>query len=300
MNPHSPTPPTYGPLEQQAASKLIRLAIAEDLGENGIQGDRTGQALIAADAMGRVEIRNRQAGTVCGIPVVNQLLTAYAPAVTPTWDVEDGARLDTVATVGTLEGPVQHLLALERIALNVLGYLSGIATSTAAHVEAVHGTRAVVLDTRKTLPGWRHLAKYAVACGGGTNHRMGLFDAILIKDNHLASLGNARDVATAVSVARNSSDPGVLIQVEVDTLEQLEDALKGGPDMVLLDNMTNGQLTQAVATRDQQAPGVLLEASGGITLTGIAAVAATGVDRISLGGLTHTVTNWDVGFDWVG
>ncbi len=201
--------------------------------------------------------------------------------------------------LATLEGPVRSLLAGERTALNFLGHLSGIATQTAAHVAAVAGTGAQVLDTRKTLPGWRRLAKYAVACGGGTNHRMGLFDAVLIKDNHLASRGNSLDVASAVSAARVGVEPGISVQVEVDTLEQLTNALDATPDMVLLDNMPPDQLARAVELRNRQAPGVLLEASGGITLDSLAEVAATGVDRVSMGRLTHSVSNWDVGFDWI-
>ena len=288
--------PIFGSIEAEAAAQLIRLALAEDLGE---VGDRTADALIDADATGAVDIRCRQAGTVCGLPVVTQLFESFSPEVQVTHHLRDGQAVDVATQLATLHGPVRSLLAGERTALNFLGHLSGIATQTAAHVAAVAGTTAQVLDTRKTLPGWRRLAKYAVACGGGTNHRMGLFDAVLIKDNHLASRGDSLDVASAVSTARAGVEPGVPIQVEVDTLEQLADALAAVPDMVLLDNMTTEQLTRAVEIRNRQAPGVLLEASGGITLGSLANVAATGVDRVSMGALTHTVPNWDVGFDWV-
>ena len=299
-SPENPGPetaaPEYGSAETLAAGELIRLALSEDLGETG---DRTAEALIVESAQGRVEIRSRDGGTVCGLPVVTQLFETLSPQVQVTGYVRDGHRVEGPARLATLEGPVRGLLAGERTALNFLGYLSGIATQTRAHVEAIAGTAAEVLDTRKTLPGWRRLAKYAVACGGGTNHRMGLFDAILIKDNHLASRGNSIDVASAITTAQACVDVDVPVQVEVDTLDQFANALKALPDMVLLDNMSPEQLARAVEIRNQQAPTVLLEASGGITLESLATVAGTGVDRISIGGLTHSVTNWDVGFDWV-
>ena len=288
--------PEYGSAEADAANELIRLALAEDLGE---AGDRTADALIDAHAVGRVEIRCRGGGTVCGLPVVTQLFETLAPQVQLTQHLRDGQPVTEPTRLATLDGPVRSLLAGERTALNFLGYLSGIASWTAAPVAAIAGTNARLLDTRKTLPGWRRLAKYAVACGGGTNHRMGLFDAVLIKDNHLASRGDSLDVASAVSTARAGIDADLLVQVEVETLEQLADALDARPDMVLLDNMPPGQLARAVKIRNQQAPGVLLEASGGITLESLANVAAAGVDRISLGTLTHSVPNFDVGFDWV-
>jgi len=289
-------PPEFTSVEADAAAELIRLALAEDLGD---AGDRTGEALIEQDAVGRIEIRSRDDGIVCGLPVVTQIFETLDTRVTLTLHVRDGQRIEEPGCLATLAGPVRSLLAGERTALNFLGYLSGIATQVAAHVAAVAGTDARVLDTRKTLPGWRQLAKYAVACGGGTNHRMGLFDGVLIKDNHLASRGDQLAVAEAVTAARDAVPAGLTVQVEVDTLEQLADALRGAPDMVLLDNMTPDQLARAVAIRDEQSPGVLLEASGGITLESLAEIAATGVDRISLGALTHSVPNWDVSFDWV-
>ena len=299
-SPESPDPdtaaPEYGSVEALAAGELIRLALAEDLGE---AGDRTAEALIDETAVGRVEIRSRNGGTVCGLPIVTQLFETLSPQVQVTPHLRDGQAVDGPTRLATLEGPVRGLLAGERTALNFLGYLSGIATQTAVHVEAIAGAVAEVLDTRKTLPGWRRLAKYAVACGGGTNHRMGLFDAVLIKDNPLASRGDPLDVASAVTAARAAVDADMTVQVEVDTLEQLANALDALPDMVLLDNMTTEQLARAVEIRNQQSPAVLLEASGGITLESLAEVAAAGVDRISLGTLTHSVPNWDVGFDWV-
>lgn len=182
--------------------------------------------------------------------------------------------------------------------LNFMTHLSGIATLTRRFVDAVRGTRAEVLDTRKTLPGWRLLEKYAVRCGGGTNHRMGLYDGVLIKDNHLAAWTESDSIAAAVETARQRSPAGVSIEVEVDTLDQLSDALRGGPDIVLLDNMDVATLRQAVNIRDHTAPRVLLEASGGVTLETVAAIAQTGVERISVGGLTHSAPALDLAFDW--
>ena len=289
-------PPEFTSVEADAAAELIRLALAEDLGD---EGDRTGDALIDQQAMGQVEIRNRVDGTVCGLPVVTQLFETLDDRVTITTSAQDGQRIGEPSCLATLAGPVRSLLAGERTALNFLGHLSGIATQVAAHVAVVAGTNSRVLDTRKTLPGWRRLAKYAVACGGGTNHRMGLFDGVLIKDNHLAGRGDPLAVASAVTAARDAVPENLPVQVEVDTIEQLTDALRAAPDMVLLDNMPPGELARAVTIRDERSPGVLLEASGGITLESLAEIAATGVDRISMGALTHSVPNWDVGFDWV-
>jgi nicotinate-nucleotide pyrophosphorylase (carboxylating) len=290
---------SYGHDESTAAAALIALALAEDLGR---QGDRTGEALFSSEISGRVEIRNRVPGVVCGLPVVEQVFEALDPGVRVVGRIEDGQSIETTGVLATLEGPLRSLLAGERTALNFLGHLSGIATQTAAFVSAVAGTKTRILDTRKTLPGWRRLAKYAVRCGGGSNHRIGLFDGVLIKDNHLAgrrrNAGPDASVAAAVSTARTAVPQDVPVQVEVDTLDQLADALRASPDLVLLDNMTAEELVGAVAVRDRDAPAVLLEASGGITLATVAAVAASGVDRISLGALTHSATNWDVGFDW--
>ena len=275
-------PPEFTSVEAAAAAELIRLALAEDLGD---EGDRTGDALINQGAMGQVEIRNRVDGTVCGLPVVTQLFETLDDRVTITTSAQDGQRIGEPSCLATLAGPVRSLLAGERTALNFLGHLSGIATQVAAHVAVVAGTNSRVLDTRKTLPGWRRLAKYAVACGGGTNHRMGLFDGVLIKDNHLAGRGDPLAVASAVTAARDAVPENLTVQVEVDTIEQLTDALRAAPDMVLLDNMPPGELARAVTIRDERSPGVLLEASGGITLESLAEVAATGVDRISMGAL---------------
>jgi nicotinate-nucleotide pyrophosphorylase (carboxylating) len=203
-----------------------------------------------------------------------------------------------------LDGAVRDLLTAERLLLNLVGRLSGIATLASLYVAAVRGTRARVYDTRKTTPGWRRLEKYAVRCGGGCNHRTGLFDAVLIKDNHLALSGLSPDAAVRQvrqflrETLPEAEAEQMVIEVEVDTLEQFAAALSAAPDIVLLDNMPVEQLREAVACRDAVAPTVELEASGGIHLDTIAEVAATGVERISVGALTHSAVALDVGLDW--
>src|SRR5262249_6712716 len=194
---------------------------------------------------------------------------------------------------------MRSLLGMERMALNFLQQLSGIATLTAQFVAEVAGTGAVILDTRKTTPAWRALEKYAVRCGGGRNHRFGLYDDVLIKDNHLAWLASARDpLGQAIRAARAGAPPGTMVSVEVDTLEQLDRALQCAPDVILVDNLGPTALTEAVRRRNERAPGVLLEASGGITLATVAALARTGVDRISVGALTHSAPALDIGLDF--
>jgi nicotinate-nucleotide pyrophosphorylase (carboxylating) len=222
---------------------------------------------------------------------------AVDPALAFAPNVEDGARLDRGTALATVAGPLRSILAAERTALNFLQRLSGVASLTRKYADAVAGTRAAVLDTRKTTPGWRLLEKYAVRTGGGTNHRVGLYDGVLIKDNHLAGLGG--DVRRAVGLARAApGNAGLAVEVEVDTLELLEHALAARADIVLLDNMTPEQMRTAVARRDAVSPGTKLEASGGINLSTIAAVAATGVDRISVGALTHSAPALDIALDY--
>jgi nicotinate-nucleotide pyrophosphorylase (carboxylating) len=203
-------------------------------------------------------------------------------------------------TIAIVEGPMRALLAMERTALNFLQRLSGIATLTAQFVAEVEGTKAVILDTRKTTPGWRALEKYAVRCGGGTNHRIGLYDAVLIKDNHLAWLADGGDpIGRAVEAARAGAPKGTkFIEVEVDTLEQLDRALEVKPDIILVDNLGPEKLAEAVRRRNERAPGILLEASGGVNLSTVRALAETGVDRISVGALTHSAPALDIGLDF--
>ncbi len=219
--------------------------------------------------------------------------------------LQDGQVLAARTKLGSLSGSARDILAMERILLNTIGHLSGIASLTAQYVAQIVDTGAVICDTRKTIPGWRRMEKYAVHCGGGTNHRLGLFDAVLIKDNHLAlgqgSASDSFDVAMAVERTRvfcAASAERLILEIEVDTLDQLKIALAAAPDIVLLDNMRLDQLRAAVSLRDQQNPAVLLEASGGITLNTVRQIAETGVNRISVGAITHSAAQLDVGLDW--
>ena len=286
---------TFGTSEQTAAETLIALALSEDLSS---VGDLTCAALIRPGEQAAVQVVARQAGILAGSPVGRRVFTRLDPSVRWKTHQRDGERILPGTAVATVIGPLRSLLIGERTMLNFMTHLSGIATMTQRFVDAVRGTRAEILDTRKTLPGWRLLEKYAVRCGGGTNHRMGLYDGVLIKDNHLAAWTESDSIAFAVETARQRSPAGISIEVEVDTLDQLSDALRGGPDIVLLDNMDVATLRQAVNIRDHTAPRVLLEASGGVTLETVAAIAQTGVERISVGGLTHSAPALDLALDW--
>jgi nicotinate-nucleotide pyrophosphorylase (carboxylating) len=216
----------------------------------------------------------------------------------------DGDRLERGSVIARLDGPMRSLLAIERAALNFLQHLSGIATLTAQYVAAVAGTRARIYDTRKTTPGWRALEKYAVRCGGGFNHRFGLHDAVLIKDNHLAwlrmdaSSGTRDPISAAVAAARAFAPSGTIVEIEVDSLEELAQALASLPDVILLDNLAPDLVAEAVRRRDAVAPRVELEASGGVNLASVQALAQTGVDRISVGALTHSAPALDLAMDF--
>lgn len=285
------------PAERADAERLIQLALQEDLGE---RGDLTSQVLIPPEARGCVQIVARRAGVVAGLPVVKLVFEQLEGRVQLDVRTSDGAAVAPGAVIAELSGPVQSLLTGERTALNFLTHLSGVASLTRQFVEAVAGTRAVILDTRKTLPGYRRLQKYAVRCGGGCNHRLGLFDAVLIKDNHLAAWATdpAHTLAEAVRAARSRVPPDVTVEIEVDSLTQLRQVLPAEPDIVLLDNMSASDMREAVALRNQLAPGVLLEASGGVTLATVRSIAETGVERISVGTLTHSAPALDLAFDW--
>ncbi|MFN0051168.1 MAG: carboxylating nicotinate-nucleotide diphosphorylase [Planctomycetales bacterium] len=290
--------PLWTDAETLAAAALIELALREDLGD---AGDLTTQALIGESETGRVSIVARETGVLAGLPIAKQVLTAFDPQLTLTIFQSDGAHLERGLVVAQVAGNLRSLLAAERTALNFLTHLSGIASLTRKYVEAVAGTRAGIYDTRKTHPGWRVLEKYAVRVGGGRNHRIGLYDMVLIKDNHLAGWklsSTGHTIAAAVQKARQSAPPGTPVEVEIDTLDQLPDALAGEPDIVLLDNMTCAELRQAVAFRQRLAPTVELEASGGVSLETVQAIAQTGVDRISAGALTHSAIALDLAFDW--
>jgi nicotinate-nucleotide pyrophosphorylase (carboxylating) len=285
---------------------ILRLAIDEDL---GTRGDWTTRALVAEDALGRAAVVARQPGVVAGLPAMNTTLLAFDPQLRWSPQIDDGRTVARGTCLGILEGPARALLAAERLLLNLLGRLSGIATLTRQYVDAVAGTKARIYDTRKTTPGWRRLEKYAVRCGGGWNHRRGLDEAVLIKDNHLALGSHAAETvrqftpAEAVLRARRfiagqANDPAMVIEVEVDTLEQLDAVLPTRPDIVLLDNMRPDQLRAAVGRRNACDPAIELEASGGVNLTTVAEIAQTGVDRISVGALTHSAVALDLGLDW--
>ena len=286
---------TFGDSEQSAARKLIELAFAEDLSS---LGDLTCQALIHPDQHATVQVVARMPGLLAGSPVGQMVFAMLDPSVR--WDARsnDGNRVAAGTVIADVSGPIRSLLIGERTMLNFMTHLSGVASITRKFVDAVAGGHAKILDTRKTLPGWRLLEKYAVRCGGGTNHRIGLYDGILIKDNHLAAWTQAASIAEAVRAARSTAPANVSVEVEVDTLSQLEDSLRGAPDIVLLDNMPLDVLRAAVALRNRMAPGVLLEASGGVTLDTVAAISQTGVERISVGALTHSAPALDLAFDW--
>ena len=283
---------------RDCAARLIALALEEDLRGGA---DLTSTALIDPGARGTVQIVARRAGVLAGLPVAEMVFQAVDAQVQIASRLRDGAALSPGAVVADVSGPIRSLLTGERTALNFLTHLSGMATLTRRFVDAVAGTQATILDTRKTLPGWRALEKYAVRCGGGTNHRMGLYDGVLIKDNHVAAwCGSDRThtLAEAVRQARDKSPAGVSIEIEVDSIDQLADALQGEPDIVLLDNMPPAMLREAVSLRDRAAPGVPLEASGGVSLETVRSIAETGIERISVGLLTHSAPALDLAFDW--
>lgn len=284
--------------ELEAANTLIHRALEEDLRD---VGDVTCLAVLPPELEATVLVVARQPGRLSGSVLAEAVFGELDESVSWQPQLADGDPLAAGSVIASVTGPVRSLLSGERTALNFLTHLSGIASLTSRYVEAVHGTAAVILDTRKTIPGYRDLQKYAVRCGGGTNHRRGLFDAILIKDNHLAFLDSRqRAIPEVLKTARDFSDAHgkLVVQVEVDTAEQLQLALAAEPDMVLLDNMTTDQLRSAVDMRDRHSPKTLLEASGGVTLETVRAIAETGVDRISVGALTHSAPALDIGFDW--
>jgi nicotinate-nucleotide pyrophosphorylase (carboxylating) len=284
--------------EEKAVRHLIRLALEEDLGTSG---DVTTAALILPEQSGAVQIVAREPGVLAGIFVARLVMEEVDRFVAFNPLSRDGDRLRAGQAVADISGNLRSLLIGERTCLNFLTHLSGIATLTRWYVDAIAAGKAGIFDTRKTLPGWRTLQKYAVRAGGGHNHRFGLDDMVLIKDNHLAGWRAAatdHSLAGAVRTARERAPAGIVVEVEVDTLEQLADALAGQPDIVLLDNMPLDALRQAVALRNERAPEVKLEASGGVSLATVAAIAATGVERISVGALTHSAPALDLAFDW--
>jgi nicotinate-nucleotide pyrophosphorylase (carboxylating) len=268
---------------------LVRAALLEDLGR---AGDITTEAVVSAQSRAETALVARQPGVVAGLDLAAMAFRLVEPAIEIEVERPDGSRVAPGDRIATIEGPTRGVLSAERVALNFLGHLSGVATATSVLVDAVKGHKARICCTRKTMPGMRAVQKHAVRMGGGVNHRFGLDDAVLIKDNHVAAAGGIRQ---AIEAARAGVGHLVKIEVEVDTLAQLEEALAVGIDAVLLDNMDPETLRKAVAMIDGRA---LAEASGRITPATAPAIAAAGVDLISAGWLTHSATVLDIGLDW--
>jgi len=333
-------PTDFAQLEWNAAieddlRQIVRLAVREDLDRFH---DWTTLALVGPDQQGKAAVVVRKPGVVAGLRALPIVIDEMHAAIDVELSAADGDEVADGTAVATLAGSARDLLVCERPLLNLLGHLSGIATHTREFVRLVAGTKAKIYDTRKTTPGWRRLEKYAVRCGGGTNHRTGLFDAVLIKDNHLAlsagenitgenitpadAVRRAREFLAQTMSQREGSqladqqladqqladpqlaDPQLAVQqliveIEIDILQQLDSVLAAGPDIVLLDNMRPDLLREAVGRRDALAPHVELEASGGVNLSTVRAIAETGVERISVGEITHSAPSLDVGLDWL-
>lgn len=268
---------------------LVETALTEDLGR---RGDVTSQATIPADMRAQLQIKARQAGVICGMDLARLSFALIDEQIEFIAKVNDGATVEAGTVLATVRGNARNLLTAERTALNFMTHLSGIATDTKKIVDSVAEYPTQITCTRKTIPGLRIIQKYAVRCGGGRNHRLGLDDAILIKDNHIAIAG---DIKTAIQQAQNFAGHLIPIEVEVDTLGQLEQALEAGVNLVLLDNMAPEVLSKAVAMCKGRAK---TEASGGITPETVQAVAETGVDFIAMGYLTHSTTALDIGLDF--
>ena len=272
--------------------RAVRAALAEDVG----RGDVTTLATVPSGAQSVALMRAREPLVVAGLALAERAFRALSPKIQIQEFVRDGQRAKAGDTLLKISGASRAILSAERVALNFVQRLSGVATVTAHFADAVRGTGAKILDTRKTTPGWRRLEKYAVACGGGTNHRLGLFDLVLIKDNHLVALRHAKPNAIAAAVARaRNKFPKLKVEVEADTLEQVAQAAGAGADIILLDNMPPAQLRRAVKLVRGRAR---LEASGGVNLRTVRALAATGVDFISVGALTHSARAVDIGLDF--
>ena len=284
------SPPALS-LPRYLVEQAVATALEEDLG--GV-GDITTNAIIPPDAQGDASIIVRKPGVIAGLDLAAASFKSLDPDVRFTRIVEDGSKVEAGATIARIAGKTRALLTGERTALNFFGRLSGIATLTAGYVAAVEGTHAKIVETRKATPGLRALEKYAVRCGGGTNHRFGLYDAVLVKDNHIAAAGG---LAEALNAVRTAVGHLVKIEVEVDTLDQLENVLRFPIDAVLLDNMDAGTLKRAIALVKGR---VITEASGGVTLESVREIAKTGVDLISVGALTHSARSLDSSLEWKG
>jgi len=288
----------FDPAAQRNTESLLELAVAEDLG--GI-GDLTAESTIPAGGKGAARFVARRDGVLAGIPVLALTAARFGLANGFHAIRKDGDRVKPGDPIAEISGLMREILAMERTALNFIQRLSGIASLTDRFVAETEGTRTAIFDTRKTTPGWRALEKYAVRCGGGRNHRIGLYDAVLIKDNHLAWLaGHADPIQVAIRSARDHAPAGTIVEIEVDNLDQLDQALVCQPDIILVDNLGPSDLAEAKRRRDATAPTILLEASGGVTLETVRSLAETGVDRISVGALTHSAPALDIGLDFIG
>jgi len=279
---------------------LIDLALAEDLGPFNVEGDVTSQAFIPGNSRSTARIVARSACIASGISTAVEVFRRVDPSLKVTALASEGDSLQQGSVLLEISGSTRCILSGERTALNFLGRLCGVATLSRRFADSVKGTKVVLLDTRKTTPGWRLLEKQAVKAGGCTNHRVGLYDAALVKDNHLAALADLSLLPPVIARLR-SQHPGLPIEIEADTLEQVKTLLgMTGIDVILLDNMTGVQMSEAVTMRNTLAPGILLEASGGVTLASVPEIAATGVDRISVGALTHSAANADLSLEVAG
>jgi nicotinate-nucleotide pyrophosphorylase (carboxylating) len=291
---------TWDDLDRAHLRRLVELARDEDLAGLGLAkkptrtGDRSTAALATTPRLGRAHLVARTALVACGLPLLPLVLSAYGPRASVQALVRDGAKVAPGEILATLEGDPRTLLAAERVALNFVQSLSGVATAAAAHVAALGPGRTRLLDTRKTTPGYRMLEKYAAACGGAWNHRLGLFDRVMLKDNHLALLGSPDDLAAAVARARKAA-PDLPVEVEIDRLDQLPAVLAAGADVILLDNFTPARLRKAVALIAGRA---FTEASGGVTLKSLPRLAGLGLDFVSTGALVHSSAWADIGLDW--
>ncbi len=290
MDSRSPQPPEINAPHPLLIEPIVRRALEEDLGR---AGDLTTDLLLASGVAARAAIVAREGGIVSGLMVAEIAFHAIDPAVHVEVTAPDGSCVAPGQTVAVVDGSARSILTAERVALNFLGHLSGVATATNELVQRIAGTHAYIICTRKTIPGLRLLQKYAVRCGGGLNHRFGLDDAVLVKDNHIATAGG---LAAVMSRLRGRLGPMVKIEVEVDTIEQLQEALALGFDAILLDNMPPETMRRAVRITAGRAS---LEASGGITRDRVREIAETGVDFISSGALTHSVRSLDLGLDFL-
>lgn len=282
--------PQMQPLDKEATLRLIRIGLEEDFAHGP---DATTEATIDADAVLTTHVVPRQPGVVASLDVIAWIMQEISPEIQVTVHAKDGDKVAPGTKLATVSGPARPILSAERTMLNLLTYASGIATQTQQWTDALAGTGAKVRDSRKTLPGYRDFAKYAVRCGGGVNHRMSLGDSALIKDNHVASVGSVAEAYRRMAEAF----PDLPREVEVDTLAQLEEVLALHPDLVMLDNFSVDTTRQAVELRNRLSPNTRLESSGGLSLDMARAYAETGVDFLAVGALTHSVRILDIGLD---